>query len=99
MYTYNAADVKASKIRGRYLKMKVLPNFLNPEPIDYFDSIRQPGYHEAETLKHFRNVDEETSKRVYSFYYDHVQGWTDCRGDVLTIENSVKYIKANLGLE
>lgn len=76
MFSFDASTVKASKIRGRYLKMKVLPDFLNPEPIDYFDPVRRPSYHEAGTLKHFRNVDEETLSRVYHFYYDYVQGWT-----------------------
>jgi len=99
MITTDITTVKASKIRGKWLKRKSLPHFLQPNIIDYFDPIRQPRYHEAETLKHFRDCDEETSKRVYSCYYEPVQGWPDTRGGTLTIENSVKYIKANLGLE
>jgi len=99
MYTFDITTVKASKIRGKWLKLKSLPNYLNPEVIDYFNPINQPRYHEAETLKHFRDYDEKTTSRVYHFYYDYVQGWTDCRGGTLTIENSVAYIKANLGLK
>jgi len=99
MLTTDVTTVKASRIKGKWLKWKALPHFLQPQIIDMFDPVNLRGYHEGETLKHFRDCDEKTYSRVMHFYYDYVQGWTDTRGGTLTIENSIKYIKANLGLE
>lgn len=99
MFTTDITTVKASKIRGKFLKWKVVAHFVQDEIIDLCDPINLPVYHERETLKHFRNYDEETQKKVMNFYYDYVQGWTDGRDGTLTIKNSVAYIKSNLGLE
>jgi len=98
MITTDITTVKASKIRGKWLKRKIVPHYIG-DRVDFFDSINVNVIHENFTLDRFKKYDDKTQARVWEFYRTYVQGWKEARGYTLTIDDAEAYIRANLGLK